>query len=139
MDAKAKQAMHECSSGSLDGSMSFPEVVAKLARAGCEQYHADLRRQEKTYYMPDGENVVEVLPLGPQRIASVFSREAVAAALRTIQARQIGYVEFLKRIMDAGCVGYFVNIAGRRAIYLGPSGDMYVEDFSAAANGSNER
>jgi uncharacterized protein YbcV (DUF1398 family) len=136
MDEKTMQTMHDCSRGSLDGSMTFPEVVASLARVGCEQYHADLRRQEKTYYMPDGANTVEVLPLGPQRIAPAFSREAVVAALRTVQAKQISYVEFLKRIMDAGCVGYFVNIAGSRTIYLGRSGDMYVEDFSAVANGS---
>lgn len=132
MDQKTKQVIRECSKGSLDGSMAFPEVVAKLAEVGCEQYHADFRRQEKTYYMPDGENHAEALPVGSRSIAAAFSPHHVVAALRTIQAGRITYVEFLKRIIEAGCVGYFVNIAGQRAIYLGRGGDMYVEYFPAA-------
>jgi uncharacterized protein YbcV (DUF1398 family) len=132
MDETARQAMHECSQGSLDGKMTFPEVVARLNTVGCEQYHADFRRQEKTYYMPDGETHIEALPVGTQPIAQHFSPHHVAAALRTIQAGKIGFVEFLTRIIAAGCVGYFVNIAGKRAIYLARNGDMYVEYFPAA-------
>jgi hypothetical protein len=38
--------------------------------------------------------------------------------------------------MAAGCVGYFVQIAGRRAIYFGRNGEFHVEQF---ANTSTKR
>ena len=129
MNDKTRQVMHECSSGSIDGSMAFPNVVSKLAAIGCEQYHADLRRQEKTYYVPDGESHVEPLPPASRSIAPTFSADGIVDALRAIQAGQISYVEFLGRIVAAGCVGYLVYVAGRRAIYLGRNGDMHVEHF----------
>jgi uncharacterized protein YbcV (DUF1398 family) len=131
MDERTRQVMHACSTGSLDGSLTFPEVVARLAAAGCEQYHADFRRQEKTYYLPDGESEVVALPVAGPAIPSVFSDHALVATLRAIQAGQITYVEFLRRIVAAGCVGYFVNIAGQRAIYFGRNGESYVEVFPA--------
>jgi uncharacterized protein YbcV (DUF1398 family) len=132
MNAQARQVMHACSAGSLDGSMTFPEVVGRLAAIGCEQYHADFRRQEKTYYLPDGQSEVAALPVEVTGIPSTFADHALVAALRTIQAGQITYVEFLRRIMAAGCVGYFDNIAGKRAIYFGRNGESYVEVFPAS-------
>lgn len=94
---------------------------------------ADFRRQEKTYYLPDGDSHVEALSTSSRPIAPMFSSDGIVAALRAIQAGQISYVEFLGRIVEAGCVGYFVYIAGRRAIYLGRAGDMHVEHFPPVA------
>ena len=131
MNDEMRQVMHACSAGSLDGSMAFPEVVGRLAAIGCEQYHADFRRQEKTYYMPDGQSEVAALPVEVSGIPSSFMDHALVAALRAIQAGQITYVEFLHRIMAAGCIGYFVNIAGKRAMYFGRNGESYVEVFPA--------
>jgi uncharacterized protein YbcV (DUF1398 family) len=34
----------EAARGTLDGTLSFPEVVGKLLAAGVEYYHVDLRR-----------------------------------------------------------------------------------------------
>ena len=133
MNQHARQVMHQCAQGSLDGSLTFPEVVSRLVAVGCEQYHADLRRQEKTHYLPDGENHVVPLPLEPRPIAPTFSADAVVAALRAIQQRQIRYPEFLTRILDAGCVGYHVFLAGKRALYLGRNGDLHIEHFPPAA------
>jgi uncharacterized protein YbcV (DUF1398 family) len=132
MDEQTRHVMHACSTGSLDGSMTFPHVVAQLAAVGCEQYHADFRRQEKTYYLPDGQSEVVVLPVAGTAIPAVFSDHALVAALRAIQARKITYGEFLRRIMASGCVGYFVNIAGKRAIYFGRNGESYLEVFPAS-------
>jgi uncharacterized protein YbcV (DUF1398 family) len=115
--------------GLAHGALSFPDVVAKLMAVGCEQYHADFRRHEKTYYMPDGDSHVSRLDVSSEHIAQSFSPNDVVAALRAIQGRQISYVEFLRHIIDAGCVGYFVNLAGKRATYLGRNGDTYVEYF----------
>lgn len=119
--------------------MPFPEVVARLANIDCEQYHADFRRQEKTYYMPDGRSHSELLPLGSEVIAQSFSADCVIAALRAIQGQQISYVQFLNQLQTAGCVGYFVYIAGKRAVYLARNGEFHVEHFPAGAAAAANR
>jgi hypothetical protein len=53
------------------------------------------------------------------RHAQTFSAEGVEKALRAIQRGEIGYREFCERIAAAGCVGYIVSLAGRRALYYG--------------------
>jgi uncharacterized protein YbcV (DUF1398 family) len=122
----------ECSRGSHDGRLSFPEVVGKLMAAGVERYHADFSRGEITYYMPDGSSHVVKNEEGADA-AGEFSPGAVQAAIRAIQARAMNYRQFCAAILAAGCVGYFVCLTGRRAIYFGRMGDNYVEPFPKAA------
>ncbi|MGE0737073.1 MAG: DUF1398 domain-containing protein [Alphaproteobacteria bacterium] len=132
MDSTIKQIAAECSMGSDEGRLAFPEVVAKLMRAGVERYHADLLRAEKTYYLPSGEShVVANAPLAA-RPAKDFVAAGIDAAVRAIQAQQIDYAEFCARIAAAGCVGYFVSLAGRRAVYYGRTAEQHVELFPAA-------
>jgi uncharacterized protein YbcV (DUF1398 family) len=134
MNQNVRSVMRACCEGSLSGTMDFPEIVRQLSGVGCEQYHADLHRREKTYYMPDGESYVSPLNIDSERIGLIFSADQVVAALRAIQSKQITYPQFLACIVDAGCVGYFVNLAGKRAIYMGRNGDSYVEHFPRSAN-----
>ena len=133
MDTSTKAVMHECTKRSDEHSMSFPEVVGKLMQVGVERYHADLRRGEKTYYLPSGESLVTPTDLVAGEPPAAFSAENVAAAVKAIQRNAIDYVEFCRRIVAAGCVDYVVSIVGRRAIYSGRTGDCYVEPFPAAA------
>jgi uncharacterized protein YbcV (DUF1398 family) len=128
---------HEASVGSIAETVNFPTVVGKLMAVGAEGYHCDLYRHEKTYYMPDGRSHVEAEELDPREfdgahIASDFSEDGVQAALRAVQTGAVTYVEFLRRIMAAGCVGYQVCIAGKRALYFGRAGQVYVELFPGA-------
>ncbi|MFZ5784108.1 MAG: DUF1398 domain-containing protein [Pseudomonadota bacterium] len=132
MDAQVKAIVSEITAASDEGSLAFPQVVAALGAAGVERYHADLALSTKTYYMPDG--TAETVPchdVGPA--AAVFSAGGVDAAVRAIQAGSIGYRAFCERLAEAGCVGYFVTLAGRRAIYYGRTGDSHVESFPGAA------
>jgi uncharacterized protein YbcV (DUF1398 family) len=123
------KAVQECTDGSDRERVTFPEVVAKLAGAGVERYHADLLRAEKIYYLPSGESQrVQAAPIAAVPPAA-FTADGVAAAVRAIQRQQIKYREFCERIAEAGCVGYFVSLAGRRAVYYGRTGDSYVEPF----------
>ena len=55
------QVMEEATSRSLQGTITFGEVVMKLLAIGVESYDADLVRMEKTYYMPNGETHIEKL------------------------------------------------------------------------------
>ena len=132
MDHDKVAVMHECSSLSLQGKISFPEVVRKLHAIGVERYHADFSRQEITYYMPSGESHIESAGKHPEPAGEAFSANAVEAAIRQIQRGEIVYTEFLRKIMAAGCVGYFVQITGRRAQYFGRNGDVHVEPFPPA-------
>lgn len=129
MQAEIINVLQECTDGSDQERVTFPEVVAKLAGAGVERYHADLLRAEKTYYLPSGESqrlqAASVVAVPP----TAFTADGVAAAVRAIQQQQIKYREFCERIAQAGCVGYFVSLAGRRAVYYGRTGDSYVEPF----------
>jgi uncharacterized protein YbcV (DUF1398 family) len=129
MNPAAIAAANECSQRSDAGTITFPEVVGKLIAAGVESYHADYYRREKTYYMPGGESHVTPQELPGVAIATAFSPQGVEQAVRRIQRGEIGYMEFLRLTMLAGCVGYGVYISGRRAIYFGRTGDNYVEPF----------
>jgi hypothetical protein len=135
MEQNLIAVFHEASAGSIAETVNFPTVVGKLVGIGAEAYRCDLYRREKTYYMPDGRSHVEPEPeLDPgefngTHIAREFSEEQIKSALKAVQTGGITYVEFLRRIMAAGCVGYQVCITGRRALYFGRSGEVYVEKF----------
>lgn len=121
--------IEECTRLSFEGA-GFPEVVRRLGAAGVERYTADLVRLEKTYYGASGDTIADALPLeDPPAIGAGFAESGVRESLGAIQRREIGYAEFLRRIMAAGTAGYMVFLGGRRAVYFGREGDFYVERF----------
>jgi len=63
--------------------------------------------------------------------AAAFDQPAVMAAIKAIQKGELGYAEFLRRIMASGCSHYEVFIAGRKAMYFGRDGAFYTEQFPA--------
>jgi uncharacterized protein YbcV (DUF1398 family) len=133
METDVKDVVRECTRASDEGRIVFPEVVGRLMRAGVERYHADLMRHEKTYYLPDGSS--EVVPTAVVNVAPAreFSAAGVADAIRASQAGTISYRVFCERVLHAGCVGYDVSLAGRRAVYHGRTGDTHVEWFPQSA------
>ena len=131
MDAQVKKVVREMSEASDEEHITFPEVVKALMAVHIERYHADLVAGRKTYYLPNGDfEEVEVHKAGGA--AMTFSVEGVEKAVRAIQRREIAYREFCRQIADAVCVGYFVSLAGRRAVYYGRVGDEHVEWFPGA-------
>ena len=58
-----------------------------------------------------------------------FSAAAVEAAVRQSQRNEHTYAEFVQKTMAAGCVGYFVQITGKQALYFGRQGEVHVEKF----------
>lgn len=129
MNANTHDVLVECTEGSTNERISFPEVVGKLIGAGVERYTADLTRAEKTYYLPSGENETLKMYAVSAAPAERFSAEGVQAAVRAIQQQKIKYRGFCDRIAEAGCVGYMVSIPGKRAVYYGRTGETYVEMF----------
>lgn len=123
------EVMKEATQRSLQGTITFGEVVMRLLEIGVESYDADLVRMEKTYYMPNGETHIEKLVYNAPAIAQDFSQPEVVAAIKAIQKKEINYVEFLNRILKAGTTRYIVFLAGKKAIYYGRRGDFHIEDF----------
>lgn len=129
MNAEAIAVVTECTAGSDAGRLTFPQVVGMLVTAGVERYHTDLCRAEKTYYLPDGTSLV-VAGAEPAATPAIgFSAAGIDAAVRAVQAGKLTYEQFCVRIAEAGCVGYHVSLAGRRAVYYGRTGEMHVEMF----------
>lgn len=129
MDAAVADQIRRCAEASLAGTLSFPEIVAQLASVGVERYHADYSRSEATYYLANGESLVVPLNHASHAIGVEFQQPAIEAAIRQSQRNEHRYVDFLTKTMAAGCVGYFVQITGRQAIYFGRNGESHVEPF----------
>lgn len=128
------QTLTECMRLSF-GDTPFPVVVEKLAGAGVTSYAADLIALRKTYYDGGANSADEAMPLANSPvIASAFDARAVEATVRAIQQQDIGYAEFLRQIMRAGCARYCVFIVGRKAMYFGRNGESYTEPFPGRTN-----
>lgn len=132
MNAEQTQVIQGCAKGALTGEIDFPEIVGRLAQIGVERYHADYSRGEITYYMPNGDSLVVATSHPSHTTAAEFTASAVEAAIRQSQRNEHTYLDFIRKTMAAGCVGYFVQIFGRRAIYFGRSGESHVEHFPPA-------
>lgn len=115
--------------GSLSGSMSFPQVVTSLMEMGLESYLVDMVRWRKIFYMPSGETYEEAIPHDSMTIANDFQPEMVKAAIRASQEKKVTYLEFMDRIAKAGVTNYTVYLTGRRAVYVGRTGEHHVEHF----------
>ena len=129
MEQAVKNVIDRCAEQSDAGAISFGAVVGELGQAGVESYYADYRAQQTVYYMPDAS--FHAVPLkGPStEIADAFDAEAVQAAVRGAQGGKVKYLEFQALTRAAGCVGYFVWIAGRHVVYQGRRGETLVEPF----------
>ena len=132
MNAEQTQVIQGCAQGALTGEIAFPEIVGRLIQADVERYHADYSRQEITYYLADGDSLVIPTPHPSQATGTEFSASAVAAAVQQSQQNEHTYLDFIRKTMTAGCVGYFVQISGRRVIYFGRNGESHVEHFPPA-------
>ena len=132
MNEHQTQVIQQCALGALAGTLIFPEIVWQLTQIGIERYHVDYSRQEITYYFPDGNSVVIATPHPSHETAALFSASDVANAVRQSQRYEHTYLDFIQKTMSAGCVGYFVQITGRRVIYFGRTGESHVEHFPPA-------
>jgi uncharacterized protein YbcV (DUF1398 family) len=112
----------------------FSKIIPQLAGAGVQSYTADLVKLRNTYYDAGSKAFDEVLPLkDAPAIAPVFDSTTVGATVKSIQRGEIGYAEFLRRIMTAGCSHYAVYIGGRKAMYFSRDGEFYTEPFPSVA------
>lgn len=125
------QLIQKAATGTLAGTLSFPEVVGTLLRAGVEYYHVDYVARRKTFYASSGLAVastpidVEALP----EVALHFDAPAVKAAIHDSQRNGQSWRDFSRRVMLAGVQGYYAFLRGKRVTYLGRQGDQHIEWF----------
>jgi uncharacterized protein YbcV (DUF1398 family) len=129
MNTSTQDTINEAAESSSAGRLHFGQVVALLAQAGVESYHADYRAGRTTYYLPDGST--HEVPLRPLMtdIAPAFDAPAIQAAIRGAQQGRVMYPEFKKLSQAGGCVGYTVWITGRHVTYFGRRGETHMEKF----------
>jgi uncharacterized protein YbcV (DUF1398 family) len=132
MNLEQTQTIFAAVLDSLTGGAAFPQTVERLRNIGVERYHADYARGEKTFYLAAGESIVVASPWGDDAVANDFNAAEIEAAVRRSQRGQHTYPDFIRETKAAGCVGYFVQITGRRALYFGRNGETHVELFPTA-------
>jgi len=126
------KTIQACAIGALCGEMTFPEIVGNLSAINVERYHADYCRHEITYYLTDGDSVVVATPHPTHDLGAAFDPATVESAVRQSQRGEHTYLDFIRKTMAAGCVGYFVQITGRQVHYFGRNGECHTEKIPAA-------
>jgi len=123
----------ETARATLDGTISFPEVVGQLLAAGVEYYHVDYVGLRKRFYSADGDAVVTPINYeGLPPVAPEFDAAALRANILDSQRNGQPYREFTQRAMAGGVQGYFAFLRGKRVTYWGRTGDQHTEWFPGA-------
>jgi len=103
----------------------FPYLAETLRLAGVTRNIWHLPACQSLYLTEDGPVASGAVDVAP------FSREALIAALRTDQAGNSTFPEFLAASWRAGVVRYDVDFAARTVAYYGCNGEEYVESYPA--------
>ncbi|MBX9455129.1 MAG: DUF1398 domain-containing protein [Rhizobium sp.] len=131
MDAQRIAIAQNCLNAAHAGSMSFPDIVGSLIKAGFESYAVDYRRNTTTYVLPDGDSVtLDNLAHGAP-VAAVFDGSGIAAQIKWAQANppDYTYAAFCDNVRTLGCAGYIVSFLGRRVLYFGRTAETHTEHF----------
>jgi uncharacterized protein YbcV (DUF1398 family) len=111
-------------------NIPFPEVVKKLLQAGVERYICDLVGFHVYYFGIDDQSyTIDFTLKNHPKVASNFTAKIITDSVIKIQQGQIGYEEFLHRIMIGGCSHYEAFLCGKKVIYFGRLGDNHIEYF----------
>jgi uncharacterized protein YbcV (DUF1398 family) len=112
----------------------FPYLAEVLRQAGVTRNLWYLPACESVYWTDLGPVVQQGTPLVTGMVdVPGFDREALIKALRTDQAGNSTFPEFLMATWRAGVVRYDVDFAARKVAYYGLNGDEYVEDYPAVS------
>jgi uncharacterized protein YbcV (DUF1398 family) len=110
----------------------FPYLAEALRRAGVTRNFWFLPACQSLYLTSEGPVVTQGNPLATGTMdVPPFSREALISALRTDQAGQTSFPEFLAASWRAGVVRYDVDFKARTVAYYGCNAEEYVETYPA--------
>jgi uncharacterized protein YbcV (DUF1398 family) len=108
----------------------FPYLAETLRRAGVTRNLWYLPASQSVYLANLGPVVIMGTPLasGAAEIPP-FDREALIKALRTDQAGNSTFHEFLEASWRAGIIRYDVDFAARTVAYYGCNNEEYIEAY----------
>jgi uncharacterized protein YbcV (DUF1398 family) len=108
----------------------FPHLAETLRRAGVSRNIWTLPACQSLYLTDDGPVLTVGAPLA-SGTANVppFNRDALVTALRTDQAGNSTFPEFVAASWKAGVVPYDVNFNGRTVTYFGCNSEGYLEVY----------
>jgi len=110
----------------------FPYLAETLRRAGVTRNVWVLPACQSLFLTDEGPVVTQGKPLATGAVdVPRFNREALISALRTDQAGESSFLEFLEASWRAGVVRYDVDFKARTVAYYGCNGEEYVEAYSA--------
>lgn len=110
----------------------FPYLAEVLRQAGVKKNIWQLPGCQ-SIYLADAGNVVMTMPSLIDRKSDVpsFDQDALIKALRTDQAGESTFEEFIAATWKAGVVNYDVDLVARTVAYRGINGEEYVEEYPA--------
>lgn len=110
----------------------FPYLAETLRSAGVTRNLWSLPSCQSLYLTEQGPVVMQGTPL-LTGMADVppFDRDRLIAALRSDQAGQSAFPEFLMAAWEAGVVRYDADFVARTVTYYGARGESYVESYPA--------
>lgn len=80
--------------------------------------------------MPDGESIELLAHRVDAPIAPGFDTARMHAAIRQAQQRSPAILQgFCEKAVLGGCTGYIVSFSGRRALYVGRTGETTLSTF----------
>jgi uncharacterized protein YbcV (DUF1398 family) len=108
----------------------FPYLAETLRRAGVTRNVWFLPACQSLFLTNDGPVVNQGTPLATGSMdVPPFDREALISALRTDQAGESTFPEFLAASWRAGVIRYDVDFAARTVAYYGCNEEEYVEAY----------
>lgn len=108
----------------------FPYLAEVLRQAGVTRNFWYLPSCQSLYLMEQGSVVTQGQPLvNSMTEVPAFDRDALIRALRTDQAGESTFEEFLSSAWQAGVVRYDVDFGARRVSYYGCLGEEYIEEY----------
>jgi len=110
----------------------FPYLAETLRRAGVTRNLWYLPACQSLYLTENGPVVTLGTPLSSGTVdVPPFNRKALIEALRSDQAGNSTFPEFLAASWRAGVVRYDVDLIARTVAYYGCHGEEYIEDYPA--------
>lgn len=112
----------------------FPYLAETLRRAGVTRNVWQLPACQSLYLTERGAVLQQGTPL-VSGMADVpgFDQPALIRALRTDQAGESSFPDFLQASWNAGVVRYEVDLLERQVTYYGCNGESYVEHYPAVS------
>jgi len=112
----------------------FPYLAETLRLAGVTRNIWSLPSCQSLYLTDEGPVVSQDAPLISGTVdVPPFNGEWLIAALRTDQAGNSTFPEFLAACWSAGVVRYDVDFIARNVAYFGCHGEQYIEEYPGVA------